>query len=226
MREHQAFQQGVAGHAVGPVQAGVGGLADGVQAGQVGAGLRVHEHAAAGVVGGGHHRNRLGGDVDAELQAALVDGREVLSTKSAGRWEMSRYRHSLPRRFISWSMARATMSRGASSARSSKRGMKRSAVRQQQARTLAAQGLGDQKGLGPGVVEAGGVELHELHVGDPAAGAPGHGDAVAGGHVRVAGVEVDLAGTAGGEDHAAGDQGHDLSRAPVQHVGADTAVFF
>ncbi|MNE42747.1 hypothetical protein D3C80_1368950 [compost metagenome] len=45
---------------------------------------------------------------------------------SAGLWLMSRYTQSIPRRFISWSMARATMSRGASSARGSKRSMKRS----------------------------------------------------------------------------------------------------
>ena len=33
--------------------------------------------------------------------------------------------------------------------------------------------------------QAGRVELVELQVGDPAAGAPGHGDAVAGGDVRL-----------------------------------------
>ena len=47
------------------------------------------------------------------------------------------------------------------------------------------------------------MELDELHVGDPAAGAPGHGDAVAGGGVGVAGVQVDLAGAAGGQHDAA-----------------------
>ena len=60
-----------------------------------------------------------------------------------------------------------------------------------------------RKDLALRVVQAGRVELHELHVGHAAAGAPGHGDAVAGGGVRVAGVEIDLAGAAGGEHHEA-----------------------
>ena len=78
------------------------------------------------------------------------------------------------------------------------------AVGQQQLAAFAAHRLGDQERLGLAVVQAGGVELVELHVGDPAAGAPGHGDAVAGGAVRVAGVQVDLAGAAGGQHHGAG----------------------
>ena len=45
---------------------------------------------------------------------------------------------------------------------------------------LAAHRLGDQEVLDLEVVEAGRVELHHLHVGDAAARAPGHGDAVAG----------------------------------------------
>ena len=60
------------------MQAGVGGLADRVQAGQVGAAVQVGDDAAAGVVRGRHDRDRLPGDVDAELQAARVDVREVL----------------------------------------------------------------------------------------------------------------------------------------------------
>jgi hypothetical protein len=43
------------------------------------------------------------------------------------------------------------------------------------------------------------VELHELHVGEPRAGAPGDRVAVAGGHLRVRGVAVHLAAAAGGE---------------------------
>ena len=49
------------------------------------------------------------------------------------------------------------------------------------------------------MVQAGGVELVELEVGHPAAGAPGHGDTVAAGAIRVAGIQVGLAGAAGGE---------------------------
>jgi hypothetical protein len=68
-------------------------------------------------VGGRHHRNRLAGDVDAQLQAAGMDGREVFVEEFGGLCVMSRKTQSRPWRFISKSMARATMSRGASSAR-------------------------------------------------------------------------------------------------------------
>ena len=64
---------------------------------------------------------------------------------------------------------------------------------------LAAHGLADQEGLGLRVEEAGGVELHELHVGDRGARPVRHGHAVARRDVRIARVEVDLAGAARGE---------------------------
>ena len=70
---------------------------------------------------------------------------------------------------------------------------------QQQVRALAAQGLGDQKAALLRVVQAGRMELDEFHVADPAAGAPGHRDAVAGRGIGVAGIAVDLADPAGGE---------------------------
>jgi hypothetical protein len=81
--KHHAFEQRVAGQAVGAVQAGAGGLAHGVQARQVGAAVQVGDHAAAGVVRRGHHRNGLLGDVDAQLQAARVDVGEVLLAGSS-----------------------------------------------------------------------------------------------------------------------------------------------
>ena len=44
------------------------------------------------------------------------------------------------------------------------------------------------------------MKLVELHIGDPTTGAPGHSDAVAGGAVRVAGVEINLAGASRCQD--------------------------
>ncbi len=51
---------------------------------------------------------------------------------------------------------------------------------------FAAQRLGDEEGTRVAVVQAGRMELHEFHVRHPAAGAPGHGDAVAGGAEGIA----------------------------------------
>ena len=60
------------------MEPGVGGLADGEEPGQVGSPVEVGDHPAARVVGRRHHRDRLPRDVDAELQAAGMDRREVL----------------------------------------------------------------------------------------------------------------------------------------------------
>ena len=65
---------------------------------------------------------------------------------------------------------------------------------------LAAHRLGDQEVLDLEIVEAGRVELHELHVRDAAAGAPRHGDAVAGRAARSGRIEIGAARAAGGED--------------------------
>ncbi|MCY1286104.1 hypothetical protein D9M68_372120 [compost metagenome] len=68
------------------------------------------------------------------------------------------------------------------------------------------------------------MELVEFQVADPAAGAPGHGDAVAAGAVRVAGVEVDLRRAAAGQHGEARAEGVDLVGGAVQHVGAQAAL--
>ena len=68
------------------------------------------------------------------------------------------------------------------------------------------------------------MELDELHVGDAAAGPPSHGDAVAGGAVRVAGVQIHLAGAAGGQRHETGLEHLNAPGAAVEHIGPGAAV--
>ena len=74
------------------------------------------------------------------------------------------------------------------------------------------------------VVQAGRVELDELHVRHATAGAPGHGNAVAGRGVGVAGVAVHLAHTAGGQHHRRSHQGLHAVGFDVQGVHAVTAL--
>ena len=95
------------------------------------------------------------------------------------------------------------MSRGASSARAWWSLHERRAVEQPQHRALAAQRLADQEVLRLRVVQAGRVELVELHVRDLGARAVRHRHAVAGRDVGVRRVEVDLAGAAGREHRRA-----------------------
>ncbi len=74
------------------------------------------------------------------------------------------------------------------------------------------------------VIQAGRVELDELHVRHPAAGAPGHRHAVAGSGVGVGGVEVNLAGAARRQHRLAGAQGQHAIADDVQHVGAQASI--
>ena len=79
-------------------------------------GLQVGHHAAALVVRRRDDRDRLVGDVDAEMQARLIDGREAVAHGSASRCSRWSRTERSARRFISRSIDRATMSRGARSA--------------------------------------------------------------------------------------------------------------
>jgi hypothetical protein len=97
-------------------------------------------------------------------------------------------------------------------------------VRQLELAAFAAHGFGDQEALGVRVVQAGRVELDELHVRHPAAGAPGGGNAVAGGGVGVGGVQVHLARAARGQDGLRRAEGHHLVGTFVQRVQAQAAV--
>ncbi len=206
------------------MQAGAGGLADRVQALEVGSAGEVGEHAAAGVVRGGHHRNRRAGDVDPQLQTAGVDGGEV-GADEVGRLvrdvqvdavqpvalhlEVDRAGHDVARRQLGPRIMRRHEA---------------GAIGQQQTPALATHRLGNQEVLGLRVVQAGRVELDELHVLHPAAGPPGGGDAVAGGGVGIGGVEVDLARAAGGQHRVRGAEGADLAAGLVQGVQAQAAV--
>jgi hypothetical protein len=64
------------------------------------------------------------------------------------------------------------------------------------------------------------MKLIELKIRHPAAGAPGHGDTVAAGSIRVAGIEIGLARSTRGQYHAAGLEQVDPAAALVEDVGA------
>ena len=81
--EDEGFEQRIAGQTVGPVQSGAGDLADGEEAAQGGLALVIGFHATALVVGGGHHGNGLGGDVDAEGVQMLSTGGMMEYAQSA-----------------------------------------------------------------------------------------------------------------------------------------------
>jgi hypothetical protein len=100
------------------------------------------------------------------------------------------------------------------------------AIGQRQVPALTPQRFGDEKAALLRVIQAGRVELDELHVADTATGAPGHGNAVAGGGVGVAGVAVDLAHAAGGQHHGGSGQGLHPAMVHVQGIHPVAARWF
>jgi hypothetical protein len=221
---HQTFEQRIARQPVGTVQAGVGRFADHIQSGHISAGIEISDHPAAGVVRGRHHRNRLMGDVDAQFEAVGVNGREV-QPQPLGRLvadveidavqpaflhlEVDRSRHHVARRQFG---TRVVF------------GHEAGAVGQLEQATFAAHRFGDQEGFGLRVIEAGRMELDEFHVRHPAARAPGHGHAIAGGDIGIGGEQIDLARTAGGEHGVARGKAQHAVALDVEHVSAQTAL--
>ncbi|MNO74037.1 hypothetical protein D3C76_650220 [compost metagenome] len=219
-----AFQQGVGGHAVGAVQPGVGHLADGVEAGDVGLAVVVDHHAATGVVGRRYYGHGLLGDVDADRKAALVDGREVLDD------EIRRLVADIQIHAVGAEPLHLVVDGAGDYVPRRQFGPlvevrhKAAAVGTAQIGPFPAQGFGQQEVGIIGVEQAGGVELVELQVRHPAAGAPRHGDAVPRAHVRVGGVLVHLGGAAGGQCHETGADHLDLLDVAVPDIGAEHPV--
>ena len=219
-----AFQQGIAGHAVRAMQAGAAYLANRVQPGDIRLPVLIDHHAAAGVVRGRHHGQRRRGHVHAQFEAAPVDGREVLFykgprlvrevQKDAVMAEPLHFMVNRPRHDI----ARGQFGRRVVTPH------ERLAVGMDQLRALAAQGLGDQKGFCPRVIQTGRVKLDKFHIGDAAARAPGHGNPVARAGVGIAGVEINLAGPARGQHGLAGREYVDAFLAEINGVGAEAGA--
>ena len=82
--KHETFKQRVAGHAIGAMQAGETGFTDGVQVGQVCAAAFVNDDTATGIVCRWNNRNAIPRDVDAELHAVGINGREMLLDELGG----------------------------------------------------------------------------------------------------------------------------------------------
>ena len=66
------------------MQTGTGGFTDGVKAINVSPPSIVRNYAATGIVSCGNNRNRVFRDINTQLQAAIIDSREVLADKLSG----------------------------------------------------------------------------------------------------------------------------------------------
>ena len=214
--EHDEVDQAVGAQAVGAVHRHAGRLADGVEAGhhrvrivaRLGDDLAVEVRldAAHVVVDGRQHRDRRLGDVDAgENLGGLRDAGQALVQDL--RVQVVQVQEDMV--LVRTDAAAFADLDGHGPADHVARGqvLHRRGVALHEALALgigqvaafAAGALGDQAA---GAVDAGGVELHELHVLQRQAGAQHHGVAVAGAGVRGGAGEVGAAIAAGGEHYA------------------------
>ena len=91
-------------------------------------------------------------------------------------------------------------------------------------RALASNRLRNQEGTRFGMIQAGGMKLDELHVGDARASSPGHRQPVSRGNGRICRVEINFTAAAGGQHNAIAAQSEDLAACLVEHVNAKGTV--
>ena len=138
---------------------------------------------------------------------------------------ISRKTQFAPERLISASIARATISRGASERLRMITLHEIFAAIVAQDSAFASHRFGNQKRFRFRMKQTGRMKLNELHVRDDRAGAPGHGHAVPGRDIRVGRVKINFPATAGGKHDSIGADRFDLARFFIEHVSAEAAIF-
>jgi hypothetical protein len=176
------------------------------------------------VMGGGHDGNEVLGDVDAELEAVGINVGEPVNYKTRG-FCGDVQKHAVGPALFHFAVDGPShdVARGEGFERviTVHEGLAGGIA---QNAAFAAHRFADEKGFGGGMIEAGGMELNELHIGHGGPRAIGHGDAVAGGDVGIGGVKIDFAAAAGGQEDKGGGEGLDPVCGFVKHISAQAAV--
>src|SRR5690625_4834940 len=172
LSKNQALQQGIARQASGAMQTGIGGLANGIQAWQIRAGVQISQNSAASVMRGRHHWQRLTSHVEAIFKAAAVNGREVPAGKIRRTMAYIQPHMVDSQTFhlmVDGTRDDITRCEFAAGVEIQHKAM---SIRQQQSAAFAAYGFADEERLGVGVEQTSRMELIELHIGDAAARPP------------------------------------------------------
>ena len=198
--EDEPLEQRVAGQPVGPVHTGARDLARCKQPGERRPAVDIRLHAPHHIVSGRTDRNPVPGQVEAGTPAGVGNQRKAL-VHEIGVQLLEGEEDGPPGSLcLAHDGARDTIA-GRQIARRIVAGHERLPVAVQQPGAFAAKRLRQQEPRLTGNVESGRVELDELEIRDGRAGTIGHGDTIAGRHVRVGGFAVDLSGAAGREQH-------------------------
>ena len=93
-----------------------------------------------------------------------------------------------------------------------------------QSGSFAAHRFGDEEVFCRGMIEAGGVKLHEFQVGQFCARPIGYGKSVSRRNVWIAGIEVDLSRAPGAKQHGMRHKGVNLFSGYIEHIGAPARI--
>ena len=201
------------------MHAGAGDFAGRAQMAESRRPVEVDGDPAARVVRGGHDRDGSGGQVEAVLQAAMGQSREPLADP------LCRLVRDVEERVGLVPFEHALMDRARHHVAGGELGVRMHLVEKRvpggvrDPGTLAAQGLGQQEAP-LRMDERGRMELDELEVQEPRAGAPRHRDAVSPGALRVGRVEIDLSEAAGREDRLAREKRPHLAGLALEQLGS------
>ena len=201
--EDETFKEGVAGEAVGSVDAGAGGFSGGVEAGDGGAAMEVGFDAAHEVVG----RGADGDEVATKFELVAVEeggdageaGDEVFAAGT--HVEEDRAFEALAGDGAGDDVAGCELGEGMDGEHEAL------AAGVEEEGAFTAERLAEEEAGCAFAGVGGGMELVELHVLERGAGTISHGDAVPGSDGGVGGIAEDLAGTSAGEEHGSGEDG-------------------
>ena len=185
------------------MHAGARNLTRGKKPGNRRSSIEVGADSAHHVVSRGTDRNTIAGEIQSCAPACLRNQREP-AVDEVGLEPLQREKHRLAGSpALSHDRARDAIARR-EIARRLVSGHERLARRVHQPRPFPAKRLGQEEPRLSFDHQRRRVELHELEIDHLGAGFVGHGDAVARRDVRIRRLVIDLTGTAGGEQHAAG----------------------
>ena len=204
--KHQPFEQGIAGQPVGSVDASRSRFSRGIQPGKGSAALQIGLYSAHHVVCRGAHRSQVACQVQSKTLASLVNSGEafrqellallcqvqvnVCALRALHLADDGACHHVARRQLLRFVIfLHKTLQPDVA-----------------QHTAFAAQRFRQQKPWRSLDGQRCGMKLDELHVGQHRAGIVCNGHAVAGGHVRIGRLAIDLPQSAGGKQHRARPQ--------------------